>query len=290
MQWNAATDRRSRAQPELRFRKGLYMLTQPQRAAFFASGFTRVEGALPGALVARMVDRIWEVLQERKGIRRGDATTWIEGGVRGIGDLNRAPAFRPFGSPTVTSVIDDVLGRGAWQQPSSWGQILVTFPAARWSWNSLFQGQVDVSAIPWHTDYPYDTPPDRLAGVQVFSLLADLETGGGGTLVIAGSHRVIRRFVRHQPPETLQKMKRARRALMESDPWLRSVSKAVSQPRPEPWLAAQRGVVRGIPVAVAELTGKAGDAYLTHPWLLHAMSPNCNAVPRMMCTQRIHTR
>lgn len=264
------------------------MLTRQQREEFFEHGFTRAEYALPAALVGRMVDRIWQALQERKGIRRSDASTWIEGGVRGIGDLNREPAFRPFGAPTITSVIDDLLGKGNWQQPSSWGQILVTFPAAQWSWNSLFQGQVDVSTILWHTDYPYDTPPDQLSGVQIFSLLADLDSGGGGTLVIRGSHRVIRGFVQDQPRATLQKMKRARLALMGSDPWLRSVSKAVSEPRPDAWLAAQRALVNGIPVAVAELTGKAGDVYFTHPWLLHAMSPNCNAVPRLMCTQRIH--
>ena len=265
------------------------MLTQQQREEFFAYGFTRVGGALPEDLRTSMVDEIWNALEERKGIHRSDSTTWIEGGVRGIGDLNRAPAFRPFGSPIITSVLDDVLGKGNWQRPSSWGQILVSFPAAQWSWNSLFQGQVNVSAIPWHTDYPYDSPPDQLSGVQIFSILADLESGGGGTLLIAGSHRVIRHFVRGQPRETLQKMKRARLALMGSDPWLRSVSKAVSTPRPDSWLAEQRALVHGIPVAVAEVTGRAGDVYFTHPWLLHAMSPNCNAVPRMMCTQRIHT-
>ena len=266
------------------------MLTPQQRDDFRERGFTRVEGALPRQLAARMEAHIWHALDARKGIRRHDPATWVEGGVRGIGDLNREPAFRPFGSPAITAILDDLLGPGQWRHPASWGQILVTFPAAQWSWDSLFQGQVEVSEISWHTDYPYDTPPDQLAGVQLFCLLADLEAGGGGTLVIAGSHCVIQRFVRDQPPETLQKMKRARRALLGSDPWLRSVSKAVSQPRPDAWLAEQRAVIGGLPVAVAELTGNAGDVYFTHPWLLHAMSPNCNATPRLMCTQRIQRR
>ena len=264
------------------------MLTHRQREEFFEHGFTRADGALPRDLVTSMTNRIWEALQERKGFRAGDSTTWIAGGVRGIGDLNREAVFQPFGSPAITSVIDDLLGEGNWRQPSSWGQILVTFPAEKWSWNSLLQGQVDVSDVPWHTDYRYDTPPDRLSGVQIFCLLADLEIGGGGTMVVKGSHRVIRAFVGKQAPETLKKMKRARLALMKSDPWFQSASKAVTMPRPEPWLAEQRGAIDDVPVAVAELTGRAGDVYFTHPWLLHSMSPNCNATPRMMCTQRIH--
>ncbi len=235
-----------------------------------------------------MVDRIWDALEERHGMVRSDPKTWIEGGVRGIGDINREDVFRPFGSPAITNVIDDLLGKGNWEEPSSWGQILVTFPADEWNWDSLFQGQVEVSTISWHTDYPYDAPPGGLAGVQIFSLLEDLEPGGGGTLVISGSHRVVRDFVQGQKSDTLQKMKRVRLALMSSDPWFKSVSKAVSMRHPNAWLADQRAVVRDIPVAVHELTGKAGDVYFTHPWLLHAMSPNCNRTPRMVCTQRIH--
>ena len=223
-------------------------------------------------------------------MRREDSATWIEGGVRGIGDLNREPVFQPFGSPRITAVVDELLGSEGWRPPSSWGQILATFPAEEWSWNSLFQGQIEVSTINWHTDYPYDTPADELSGVQVFCLLGDVELGGGGTLVIEGSHRVVRSFVARQPPEVLAKMKRARVALMGGDPFFRKVAKAVSGPRPEPWMDEQRAEIEGIPVAVAELTGEAGDVYFTHPWLLHAASPNCNSTPRLMVTQRIKKR
>ena len=265
------------------------MLTDQQRDEFFERGFTRVAGALPQHLAANMVSRIWRRLGEGHGMHRNDAATWIEGGVRGIGNLNREPPFRPFGSPAIVSVIDDLLGKGNWQQPSSWGQVLATFPATEWSWNSLFQRRVEVSAITWHTDYPYDTPPAELSGVQIFCLLADLEPGGGGTLVIEGAHRAVRNFVMTASSETLHKMKRARVAFLNSHPWLQSVSKAPSEPRPEVWITEQRAVIDGIAVAVAELTGNACDVYFTHPWLLHAPSPNCNSTPRLMCTQRIRT-
>ena len=265
------------------------MLTDKQREEFFTKGYTRASGAVPPDVAAAMVSRIWRALEERQGMSRNDPTTWIAGGVRGIGDLNRESEFRPFGSPVIRTVIDELLGEGGWQMPSSWGQILATFPSAEWSWNSLFQDQVDVSTITWHNDYPYDTPPDELSGVQIFGLLADLSPGGGGTLVIEGSHRLVRNFIRRQPPETIQKMKRARKALLASHPWFHEVSSAVSLPRPEAWLARQRAVIDDISIAVSELTGNAGDVYFTHPWLLHATSPNCNATPRLMCTQRIRS-
>ncbi len=265
------------------------MLTHQQREEFFERGFTRVSGAISRDVTTTMVSRIWKTLAERHGIRRSDSATWIEGGVRGIGDLNREPEFQPFGTAQIESIINQLLGKDNWKRPSSWGQILVTFPAAEWSWDSLFQGQVQLTKITWHTDYPYDTPPDELSGIQTFGLLADLERGGGATMVIEGSHRVIQDFVRAQSPQTLSKMKRARLALMASHPWFQSVSKAVSSARPESWLDSQKAVINDIPLAVSELTGKAGDVYFTHPWLLHAISPNCNSTPRMMCTQRIHS-
>lgn len=266
------------------------MLTSQQRSEFSEKGFTRVGEAFPPDVAEAMVDRIWSYLDEQQNMRRSERASWVEGGIRGLNGLKQHSEFQRFASPMIVSVINDFLGEGNWSQPSMWGQILVTFPAVEWNWNSLFQGLVDVETVTWHTDYPYDVPPNELVGVQIFALLADLDSGGGGTMVVEGSHRLIRNFVNDQPTETLAKMKRARVALMRSHPWLESISKAVSLPRPEPWIAEQKTVIDDIPLAVTELTGKAGDVYFTHPWLLHATSPNCNETPRMMSTQRIRKK
>ena len=264
------------------------MSSQQKRMEFFENGFMQVRNALPEEAVTKMAARIWEAIEERHNIYQNNPDSWIEGSIRGIGDLNREAIFRPFGSPAIFSIIDDLLGKNQWKPPPSWGQILATFPAKEWSWNSLLQNAVEISTIMWHTDYPYNTVPGELPGVQIFCLLADIESGGGGTLIIKRSHRVIENFVRKQTPETLQKMKRARLALLDSHPWFQSVSKAISLPRPETWIAEQKAIIDGVNVSVVELTGKAGDVYFTHPWLLHAPSPNCNTTPRLMCTQRIH--
>ena len=43
----------------------------------------------------------------------------------------------------------------------------------------------------------------------------------------------------------------------------------------------------GVPVRVVELTGRAGDIVIGHPWLLHAPAPNCGTTPRFMTVQRV---
>lgn len=269
------------------------MLDEHQHQEFFERGFTRVSGAIPPEAAAAMVDCFWNFIEKNQNVRRDDPATWVEGQVYGISELKQEPVFEQIGSKTTLSVLDALLGKDRWQRAATWGQILATFPATdrTWSWNSIFQQRVDVPMVMWHTDYEYHLPPDELAGVQVFALLADLEPGGGGTLVIEGSSGVIRNFVQKQPSATLrQKMKKLRIKLMDSDPWFQSISKPVSLPRPDQWMAKQNSVIDGIPVSIAELTGKAGDVFFCHPWLLHAPSPNCNETPRLMCTQRLRKR
>ena len=264
------------------------MLSRQQQNEFFQRGFTSISNAFSRHAAAAMVHRFWSFM-EQQNVHRNSPESWPEGQVYGISELKRESEFAEIGSPATLSGINDLLGEDGWRQPSTWGQILATFPATdgRWSWNSIFQRQVNVETILWHTDYEYDLSPDALAGVQVFAILNELTIGGGGTLVVEGSHRVVREFVRHRSPQALANMKQNRLALMNSDPFLQAISNAVSVDRPEQWIAKHKATIGGIPVAVNQVTGRPGDVVLCHPWLLHAPSPNCNEAPRIMCTQRI---
>ena len=262
--------------------------TPQNREEFFLHGFTRVSGGIPAAAVTRMKECIWRTIDQVHGIQRHDRSTWTSGVVLGIGHANREPEFQPFGTPEIETAISDLLERDDWRRPRGWGQILATLPAGDWNWSSLFDGKAPVHQISWHTDYEYDLPSSPLPGVQIFGLLEDLQIGGGGTLVMAHSHRLIQQFVTTQPPDVLAKMKRARVALLNSHPWLQQVCETPKAGCAETWIANQHHVVDGVPLRVAELTGQAGDVYFTHPWLLHATSPNGNDLPRLMCTQRVY--
>jgi hypothetical protein len=48
--------------------------------------------------------------------------------------------------------------------------------------------------------------------------------------------------------------------------------------------------IDGIAVRVVELTGRAGDAVLCHPWLVHTSSPNALNEPRLMRACRVYHR
>ena len=277
------------ATPAIKLRKTIDMLAPEQRKEFFDRGFTKIPQVFCRDDADKMVSRFWDFMERHQNVRLNQPNTWTEGQVYGISDLKRSPEFERIGSTMMLSIVDDLLGKGNWRRPTTWGQVLATFPAAnrKWSWNSIFQGQVDVQTITWHTDYEYTIHSDMLAGVQVFSILAKLESGGGGTLVVDGSHRVVKNFVRDRSPESLKNMKKTRVALMASDAWLEAILQSPSVARPEDWLATQKTTISGVPVSVTELTGEPGDVYFCHPWLIHAGSPNCNAMPRLMCTQRL---
>ena len=141
----------------------------------------------------------------------------------------------------------------------------------------------------WHTDFDYQLPPGEVAGALVFAFLADVGPGAGGTVVVAGSHRLIRRYVEDQPREALEKMKmkQVRKAFLASDSWLRALSSDRDDgDREERFMAADHEL-GGVSVRVVELTGRAGDVVVGHPWLLHAPAPNCGTSPRFMTVQRV---
>ena len=43
----------------------------------------------------------------------------------------------------------------------------------------------------------------------------------------------------------------------------------------------------GVALQVVELTGEPGDVWAMHPWMVHNLSPNCGARPRIVLTERI---
>ena len=266
------------------------MLTPEQHDEYFRRGYTCIRGAFSPDDAVLMVDRFWSYVEEKLSIVRRDQSTWTEGIVTGIADLKLASEFQKIGSDAVTQSISELLESDDWKRPRTWGQILATFPSrdGDWNWDSLLQRKMIATQIQWHTDYPFEASPSALAGVQVFAILSDLDTGGGGTLVIDGSPKLVEQFVRSRDSQSLANMKKTRTALMASNDWFVEVSKAVSLPQPDEWMVSFDETIDGVPVSVRDLTGQGGDVFLCHPWLLHASSPNCQSTPRLMCTQRIY--
>lgn len=253
------------------------MLTPEQRAEFDERGFVRLPGAFSREEAAAMEDRLWSFLGRKHGVVREDPSSWEIPIGAGLQLLKKHAVFDPIGGPTLLGALDDLIGEGRWEQPKHWGQMLVSFPV---------RGGRPRSAG-WHTDFPYFLPPDRLVGALVFSFVGEVPPRCGGTLVVAGSHRVVARFIAERPRFRKAKMKVTRQALMASDPWLTALHADCDQDGWEERVSAEGQRIGDVPVRMVELTGAPGDVVIGHPWLLHSGSPNSGDRPRFMRVQRI---
>jgi hypothetical protein len=253
------------------------MSTDDDYPEFRRTGLLRLPGAVPAQDAAAMVDLIWNHLGGSHGVSRGRPETWTVAQPAGLRTISGAPELQALGSGPIRAALDDLLGAGRWQPPRRWGRFLVTFPAAATDWAIPVGGA-------WHNDFiPLrDDAGDR--ALQLFTILSDLPAGGGGTLVLTGSHRLVTRYIARSgnAPHPAQ----VRRALGET-PWLRDLWE------PSPGSTAEErirrymtegAVVDDVELRVVELTGRAGDAFVMHCDTFHAAAPNCRADPRMMAT------
>lgn len=226
-----------------------------------------------------MEERVWATLERKHGVRRDDPSSWKIPLGTGLQPLRRHAVFEPIGGPALHGALDDLIGEGRWEEPKHWGQFLVSFPVT--------EDGVNRSRAIWHTDFPYSLPADRVVGALVFSFVSEVPARTGGTLVIAGSHEVVGRYIGANPRLRKVKMKVARQALMNSDPWLKALR---DESEGQDWAGrptTAEHAIDGIPLAVVELTGEPGDVVVGHPWLIHSPSLNLGDRPRFMRVQRI---
>lgn len=131
----------------------------------------------------------------------------------------------------------------------------------------------------WHTDMPRFAEA-ATPGLQAFTLLGDLEPGGGATLVVAGSHQLLNDAGALTSKEVKQRLR--------NEPFF----EALFDPRRAPMTAVEEaaGHARGSDLRVVELTGNMGDVYLMDLRLLHTPAPNASQTARMMLTCRFPKR
>jgi ectoine hydroxylase-related dioxygenase (phytanoyl-CoA dioxygenase family) len=249
------------------------MLTTEQRDEFARDGILRLPGAIPPKAAATMCDVVWDALRRHYGVRRDAPDTWNKKRIAGTHDLPKAATFAQVASPAVREALNDLYGRGNWQAPERWGSLLVTFPESRDRWNVPHQS--------WHLDYPASRTMHRLFGVRIFTCLAKLAAGSGGTLFIQGSHRLVQDLPRKEGVERMRSAD-ARNALIRACPWVKDLcSKEIADGRVRRFMERSE-VFDDVKLRVVEMTGEPGDVLMTHPLLLHAGAKNCATVPRIV--------
>jgi len=250
-----------------------FTLTDQQYEEFERRGLLRLEGLLSAERVRPAREAVLRPL-ERLGLwwdgawrlDRWPKPQWPASGLktaRVIG--NKRPELEALiEEPALLAVVDRLLegrpfDRSIYKRP----QLLFTLP------------NIETWTLPagWHLDVP------RLAsgeapGVQVFTFLDAVGPGGGGTLVIAGSHRLLNDGRFHK---TGKVMKALRREAFFADLCSGALDGGEGLPG---------GAVGDVPLQVVELTGAPGDAWLMDLRLLHTGAPNASDRPRMMATHR----
>jgi len=261
------------------------MLTDEQRREFDRNGILHLPGAIPRTDIDEMLRTVWDCLHDKYRIERDAPETWPRPGVEelsashrfaGTHHLPESVTFAEIASGTVCAAIDDLLGVNNWRRPERWGSLLVAFPESQDRW--------EIPWANWHLDSPASRSSTGIEAVRVFACLAELAPGGGGTLFITGSHRLVQNLV-----EEGQRLKsqEARKALVRLHPWLKSLcSKDDKDDRVERYMHGSANL-NGIEARVVEMTGEPGDVFLAHPLILHAPALNSSTRPRIVLSATV---
>ncbi|HEY1425093.1 MAG TPA: hypothetical protein VGF50_00345 [Caulobacteraceae bacterium] len=257
-----------------------FSLTSEQRDQFLETGVVRLLGVIPKAAAAAMADRLWAACERQHGALRDQPATWTQQRLFQFNDLRREGAFAPMRSAGLEALLDDFFGERGWTAPQHWGGPLVTFPTP---------GEWSVTSASWHLDmWPglrLDPWPNVL---RVFTFLAPLEPGGGGTLYVAGSARLATALVASGRAKL--RSARLREAMKRVSPWIAELCSPEGEDERTRRFMQEGAEVDGVRLVVGEMTGEAGDVFLMHPGTLHAGAVNCRQAPRMMLAETISAR
>ena len=273
-------------------------MTETQyRQIFETDGVVCVRGLLSSSVVEEMRAYLWEHLLERGGLSRTKPESWGPGGHLKLEELvgalrpgasvqpklwevGGAPIFQPL-QGALSQAVKAVFGYAAWEPADECGGLpMPALPLPEASWN--------VPHAAWHADEPAFASENQPRGLLAFAFLDTVAHQGGGTMVLAGSHRRIMKLAeKHATPEN------------EESCALTCDVSTVQLAKQEPWMAellteggdatgrvqrfmTQGCVSDGVPMRVVECTGEPGDITLMDPRCLHTLSANIATRPRLV--------
>jgi hypothetical protein len=219
--------------------------------AFARDGYVAVRGAVDAGTVAGCRELIWAAMQ-RRGVRRDEPASWPPL-VEGISDLAGGPFVAAYMAPALTAAYDELIGPGRWEPSADIGQsVVVRFPA-----------EGERANAGYHIEGSY-APPDgepgrywvnirsRARGLLALFLFTDAGRHDAPTRLLCGSHLAVPRFLAPYGEAGTDS---------DADFW-----------RPS-----------SLCMTAAHATGKAGDVFLCHPFMVHTATwPHRGAGPRMI--------
>jgi hypothetical protein len=210
---------------------------------FIRDGYVVLHEAFPSSVAAAAREILWKELQ----LSPTDRSGWTKSVVHMQKNFSEPPFTDAF-TERLYAAYDDIVGEGRYQRHKALGWWPVSFPgfdAPPWS---VPEGGWHVDGIQFH-HHIYS----RDQGLLPIFILSDIGPGDGGTAIDAGSHVRTARILAAAEPAGLS---------------IGELSKKVNEFKPE----------RPI-----EMTGRAGDVVLLHPFILHARSNNTGNSVRFIC-------
>lgn len=230
------------------------MLTDEEISRFVTDGYVAVRGAVPAEVTRACQDVIWSELAER-GVRRDDRSTWTAPVVR-IPCPEGGPFVEAGTAERLQEACDQLLGPDRWwRRPGVGGSIPVRFPS-----------QEDPGDAGWHLDGGFEADGGRRVNIRsrgaallALFLFSDVDERSAPTRLRPGSHLDTAHILAPAGEPGLEWAEAAR------------VAAAASAHRP-----------------TVLATGRAGDIFLCHEFMVHAASwPHRGDQPRMMAQPSI---
>ena len=216
---------------------------------FVADGFVKIEQAFPEDVAAQARAVLWR----ETGCDPDDPSTWTKPVIRlagyGGGPFEAAP-----NTPALLRAYDEVAGAGRWSARTGLGTFPIRFPS-----------EEPPGDDGWHIDgsFPGDDPGDVLSArvnltsrgraLLMLFLFSEVGEDDAPTKIRIGSHLAVPRLLEPAGEAGLTMVEISRRAVAATE---------------------------NLPVTLA--TGRPGDVYLCHPFLVHAAQPHRGTRPRFI--------
>ncbi|WP_053661972.1 phytanoyl-CoA dioxygenase family protein [Streptomyces sp. MMG1121] len=213
---------------------------------FLADGFVKIEGAVP----PRVAEDCTRLLWRETGYDPGDPSTWKEPVVR-LGDMAQGPFAAAANAAVLHEAFDLLAGEGRWAPRYSLGTLPLRFPHpvepddAGW--------HIEGSYLPEGETWYFTNLRSRDRALLMLFLFSEVTQADAPTRIRVGSHLDV--------PPLLEPYGEEGVSGLEIAPALEEAT-------------AHR------PLAYA--TGRPGDVYLCHPFLVHAAQPHHGTRPRFM--------
>ncbi|MGW2747265.1 phytanoyl-CoA dioxygenase family protein [Streptomyces sp. NPDC001450] len=219
---------------------------------FLEDGFVKIEGAFPPRVAEDGARLLWR----ETGYDPDDPDTWQDP-VVWVPGMAQGPFAAAPNSPALHEAFDALVGAGRWEPRYSLGSFPLRFPHAEEPDDAGWH--IEGSYLPEGQAHYHSNLRSRDRALLMLFLFSEVTEADAPTRIRIGSHLDV--------PRVLEPYGEAGASFLELGPQVAAAS-------------AHR------PLAYA--TGRPGDVYLCHPFLVHAAQPHHGTRPRFMAQPPLH--